>query len=384
MSETATPTYKQTTFAHVEKELEKFENQQSAETATTETTETTVNDGGNLETQETAAAATTETAVQETAAAPVVEENVSEFTIGDAGGEQQATETTETQAAQQPVFNLDDEIKKVDRKELLKKLGVNDFTIEMDEYLAKGGKADDYLSKRAIDWNSVPDEELAKRDLKNMYPDASEQQINRLYNKKYSQQELDSEEDKEDGILLMKADARRIREAKIAEQKNFKIPDAIIPQTKDEAYEQWKQEREAQPVLMKQLSEFYQNHEATKNLNQSKRVAVNLGEGVPAFNFSINNPEAITRVFTDGGETWSKLTSNDKGEPDVAKQQLISLFTYNPNKVLQDIFNYGVQMGKKKLVEEGQNAQRPQQVMKPETMNQTSYGTGKYGDRARN
>lgn len=379
MSETAT--YKQTTFAHVAQELEKFENQQPAvETPAQETTPIVVNESGVIITPAVEVPAS-ETPAVETPATPI-EENVSQFNIGD--DPSPTTAVTETPATPQQTFNLDDEIKKVDRKELLKKLGVNDFTIEMDEYLAKGGKADDYLSKRAIDWNSISDEELAKRDLKNLYPDASSAQIDRLYNKKYSQLDIDTDEDKEDGILLMKADARRIREAKIAEQKSFKIPDAIIPQTKDEAYEQWKQERDAQPVLMRQLSEFYQNHSATKNLNESKRVAISLGDDVPAFNFSINNPEAITRVFTDGGETWQKLTSNEKGEPDVAKQQLIALITYNPNKVMQDIFNYGVQMGKKKLVEEGQNAQRPQQLAKPPEMQQTSYGTGKFGDKARN
>ncbi len=372
------PVYKQTTFSNAIKDIEYYESQQvqapvieaPSEIAPLANLESTVNEV----VQPDVAPVTTEQP-------QVLEENVSEFNI-EVVGEPAVTPPVELA---QPSFNLDEEIKKIDRKELLKKAGVSDFAIEMDEYLAKGGRADDYITKRGVDWTKVSDEELIKQDLKKIYTDASQQQIDRLYSKKYSQQEIDSDEDKEDGLLLMKSEARRIRDTKIAEQNSFKIPDAIIPPPSYEAeYLQWKQQQESQPALMKQLNEFYQNHEATKRLNESKRVAINLGEGVPAFNFSINNPEALNRMFVDGGETWSKLTSTQSGEPDVQKQHQIALFAYNPQKYVQDIFNYGVQIGKKKLVDEGQNAQRPQTKAQPQELNQTSYGVGKFGDKGRN
>ncbi len=366
------PVYKQTTFADVQKHIE-----QAEQVIPTETT--VVNESGNLEVPATEQPTAETTIPTETAPA---EENVSAFDLGEP--DPTTTTVTEKPTFTPPSYNLDEEIKKVDRKELLKKVGVSDFAIEMDEYLAKGGNATDYISKKGYDWNKISDEDLVKSDLRNLYPDAQQSQIDRLYNKKYNQRDEDLEDDKEDGTLLMRADARRLREAKITEQNSFKIPDAIIPQTKDEAYEQWKQMQDTQPALMRQLNEFYQNHEATKSLNESKRVAINLGEGVPAFNFSINNPDAVTRMYTDGGETWQKLTSTQTGEPDVAKQQLIGLFSYNPQKFAQDIFNYGVQMGKKKLVEEGMNAQRPQQKPLPQEFNQTSYGVGKFADKGRN
>ena len=333
---------------------------------------------------ETPVAATTEAPVTEVPTEQVAqpqEENVSTFNLGESVATQTTTqETTVTQ----PTFNWKEEIKKLDKKEVAKELGLNDFALEIDEYLAKGGSAKDYIEKKGYDWNKVSDEELVKGQLKNEYPDATTQQIDRLYNKKYTQRDEDIEEDREDGVLLMKSDARRLRDAKIAEQNSFKIPEAIIPQIKDEAYEQWKQMQETQPVMMEKLTQFYETHDATKNLYESKRVAISLGEGVAPFNFSLNNPEALTRMFTDGGETWSKVTSTKTGEPDVAKQHLIGLFSFDPAKYSQDIFNYGVQMGKKKLVEEGQNAQRPQQKALPQEMNGTaSYSTGKFGDKQR-
>jgi len=362
------------TFSQTEEKFDVAE--ATTQTTPTETSTTTVNESGNLGNSngQEAIPPTTEGTVQE--AAPQ-EENVATFDLGEPA-------TSEQPADAQPTFNWKEEIKKLDRKEVAKELGINEFSLEMDEYLAKGGKASDYIEKRGYNWNNISDEELVKGDLIKQYPDATQQQIERLYNKKYTQQEIDSDEDREDGLLLMKSEARRIRDAKIQEQNSFKIPEAIIPQIKDEAYEQWKQTQEAQPVMMEQLKKFYQTHDATKSLNESKRVAVSLGEGVAPFNFSINNPEVLTRMFTDGGETWSKVTSTKTGEPDVAKQHLIGLFSFDPIKYSQDIFNYGIQMGKKRLVEEGQNAQRPQQKGLPAEMNgNASYSTGKFGDRQR-
>lgn len=376
MSDTATeaPIYKQTTFSNVVKDLEQFESTQTAipQEPPTETP-ASVNGNGELQTPD---STPTETPVVEQ---PVVEENVSEFNVGDLGA---TPETPATPEAAQPTFNFDEELSKKDRKEVLKKLGVNDFALEIDEYLAKGGKAVDYLSAKAVDYNSFTDEQIVKEDLKKQYPTFTPQQIDLMFNRKYLVTEIMEEDEKEFVQLQLKADAYNSRQAKISEQQKFKIPDTPILQ-KDAEYEQWKQAQESQPALIKQLNEFYQNHEATKSLNESKRVAVNLGDGVPSFNFSVNNPQALTNVFTDGGVTAQRLLNNDKGEPDVAKQHLVSLFMYNPLKYSQDIFNYGVQMGKKKLMDEGQNAQRPQQKPMPQELNSTTYGVGKFSDKAR-
>lgn len=359
------------------------EKMEAAEQATisqeqpTETSATQVTESGSLE--QAATPETTTEVAQPTEQA--VEENVSTF---DLGQPETPAETPQETAATQPAFNWKDEIKKLDVKEVAKELGLSDFALEMNEYLAKGGNAADYINAKGYDWNKVSDEELVKAELKNQFPDASDLQIQRVYNKKYTQREEDLDEDKEDGLLIMKADARKLREEKIQRQNSFKIPEAIIPQVKDEAYEQWKQGQQSQAALMEQLDGYYKNHEATKTLNESKRVAVSLGEGAQ-FNFSVSNPEVLTRVYTDGGETWQKITSTQSGEPDVRKQQLIALFAHNPEKYSQDLFNYGVQMGKKKLVEEGQNAQRPQQIVRPNELNsQASYSTGRFADKSRN
>lgn len=348
---------------------------EETQTETPQSTETTAAGTTSTETSEAIEQVAESTTTQE--------ENVVSFSLGDEPtSTTPATEPTQVQST----FNWRDEIKKLDKKEVAKELGLNDFALEIDEYLAKGGKAIDYLNAKSVDYNSFSDEQIVKEDLKKQYPTFTPQQIDLMFNRKYLVSDVMEDDEKEFVALQLKADAYNSRQAKIAEQQKFKIPDTPILH-KDEAYEQWKQQQEAQPAAMEQLKNFYLNHEATKKLNESKRVAVSLGEGVPAFNFSINNPEALTRLYTDGGETFQKLISTKAGEPDVAKQHLIGLFSYDPHKYSQEIFNYGMQMGmKKKLVEEGQNAQRPQaKIASMESnSNQMNVSVGRFGDRARN
>jgi len=312
----------------------------------------------------------------------------SDFDIdfGDSSQSQQRQSNDNQPAQNQPVFNLDEELKKVDKKEILKKLGVSDFAIEIDQHINGGGQPADYLNARAIDYNKVSDENIIKNNLKKHFPDGtSDDQINIYFNKKYGFSEDASDDDKIFAALQLKSDAHNLRQQLISEQQKFKIPETPIPQ-KDEAYEQWKVSNIESQQRMEAISNYYLQHEATKALNESKRVAINLGEGVAPFNFVINKPELITKAFTDGGETWKKLTQTPQGEPDVAKQQLIALFSFNPSKFVQDIFNYGKSMGvRKEIIEEGQNAQRKQAVVHDMTQSNKMVvtGVGKYGDQAR-
>lgn len=307
--------------------------------------------------------------------------STSSFSLG--GEEPAAQEPAAEAAAAAPAqFNLDEELNKVDKKELFKKLGLNDFVVELNDHLANGGSAIDYLNAKAIDYNQVADENIIKSNLQKQFPTFTPQQIELYFNRKYGVDELATDEEKEFASLTLKADAHNMRQQLIEEQKKFKIPEAITP-VKDEAYEQWKQYRESQEKTKEQVDGYYLNHAATKSLHENKKVAINVGENVPPFNFSIDRPELITKSFTDGGETWQKLTSTQTGEPDVQKQQLIALFSFNPQKFIQDIFNYGQQLGKRSLVSEGQNAQRPQVAASFTPDAKVSYGVGTYGAKSR-
>lgn len=283
-----------------------------------------------------------------------------------------------------PSFNLDEELKKIDRKELLKKAGVTDFAIEIDEYLRKGGKAQDYLNAKSVDYSQVSDEELIKEDLKIQYPNLTRQEIERLYSRKYGVTDEMLDEEKEDRQIQLKADGHIKRQSKISQQQQFKVPENNIIHT-DEGYEQWKQNKEAQSKIADDYRNYYDNHADTKSLYESKRVAVSLGDGVQPLNFDIDKPELLTKMYTDDGTIFNKVTSTQSGEPDVRKRQMLGLVAFNPEKVFRDIYNYGVQAGKQSLVAEGQNAKRPDGKVLPGDFNQKpTYAVGKFADRTRN
>lgn len=368
------------TFSSTQERIIEHE-QAAANTVTTETVETTTATPEAAATTENTAEVTTETA-------QVVEEKKEDqldFNLELGEGTNPTIPTTEEKPTPQ-VYNWKDELKKVDRKELLKEIGVNDFSVEIDEYIAKGGNPADYIQAKAVDYNNISDEDLIKEDYRRQFPNFTKEEINRLFNRKYGTTEEMDEEEKQDKLLELKADGHIKRQSKITDQQKFKIPEAVIPQTKDEAYEQWRQLQDSQPKMMEQLRSFYADHEATKALNESKKVALNLGENVPPFFINIDQPEAITRGLTDDGTIFRKLTTTQSGEPDVVKQQLIMLFSHNPQKFMQGIFNYGQSFGvRNKIVEDGQNAKRPDGKVLPIEMNgAASYGTGKYGDKSRN
>ena len=371
-------TYKQTTFSQVNADLEKFEN--------TPPTATDPNPAPDPVDPPAPAAGIVDPPPPDDAQNPP-DNNTSSFNIQLEDGEP-LKEPTPDATPPTATFNWKDEIKKVDRKELLKEVGLTDFAIEMNEHLANGGKAEDYLSAKAIDYNAISDEDIVKAEIRKQYTAAgqkiSQKQVDILFERKYALADDASEDDKELLDLQLKTDANNLRQSKISEQQKFQVNHTPILQ-KDEAYEQWKQSQEILSGTLERAKTFFEGHEATKTLNESKRVTIDLGKDVKPFNFILDRPDVITKILTDDGKLWSKLTSTKTGEPDVQKQQLITLFAINPQQFIQDIFSYGRQMGvRKELVDEGQNAQRPQaKVLPVDTNAKATYGTGTYGAKPR-
>lgn len=316
------------------------------------------------------------TPVAEVAAAvePEVEANNSNFSLS-------LGDETEVPIASvpQPTYNWKEELKKLPLDEIATELGLDPFALELNKHLKGGGQAIDYLQARAVDYNKFSNDALVKDNLRKEYPTLSPSQIELMFNRRYTVAEDASDEDRDFIVAQLEADAYKIRQTKIAEQQKFKISDTPVPQ-KDEAYEQWKQTRDTQTNNVQALKTYFDSHPSTKALNESKRVTLNLGEGFSPFNFVVDKPEVINRVLTDDGSAWNKLTSTPQGEPDIAKQQLLTLVAINPVKAFQDVFNYGVQMGERKRVAEGQNAQRQQAIVtKIDSTEKGTYRTGTFG-----
>jgi hypothetical protein len=258
-----------------------------------------------------------------------------------------------TQTVSQAV-SWKDAIKTISQDEILKELGFDDFAIEIGKHRKNGGDPADYLFAKAIDYNKVSDAELIKNDLRAKYSQFSPADIDLLFNKKYGVSEDATDDEKAIASLELKADAHDKRLQKIAEQQKFKIAAPIATGPTPEQLQQEQIAVQQQAQLQQQALQRFMDHEATKNLMTSKRVALDLGNGI-SFNVNIDKPESLLRVITDG-ETWQKVTQTPQGEPDVVKQQKIALFALNPDKFITDIFNYGKTFGLKNVVEEGRNA----------------------------
>ena len=319
----------------------------------------------NFKTEDNSAEAQVETQTQTadvenaTASNTAPEENVSSFTMPSLDGQADGEEANSTNAT---IADWKEELKKANPKDILKELGYDDFLAEFAEYRKNGGDAYKYLEARAFDWDTVSHQDLILDELKSQYPHLTEDKVERLYQAKYKQSDMASDDDREVGLIQLEADAELVRQKRVTEQKQFQIPD---PARAQEANTQamYEEQRKLEIDQAQKIIQFFQEHEATKNLYQSKRVAIDLGDN-GKFNFNIDKPENLMSVALDS-EKWQRAISVNPQEadvskliPDVAKLQKIALVAMNPNYE-RDLVNYGKSLGLKAIVEEGQNARRP-------------------------
>jgi hypothetical protein len=288
-----------------------------------------------------------------------IEENTSSFSMPSLDGTESQEDAISASAT---ITDWKEELKKANPKDILKELGYDDFLAEFAEYRKNGGDAYKYLEARAFDWDTVSHQDLILDELKAQYPHLTEDKVERLYQAKYKQSDMASDDDREVGLIQLEADAELVRQKRVTEQRQFQIPE---PARMQEANTQamYEEQRKLEIDQSQKIIQFFQEHEATKNLYQSKRVAIDLGDN-GKFNFNIDKPENLMSVALDS-EKWQRAISVNPQEadvskliPDVAKLQKIALVAMNPNYE-RDLVNYGKSLGLKAIVEEGQNARRP-------------------------
>jgi len=290
-----------------------------------------------------------------------LEDNQSSFSMPSFDGEDDS-EGEEGQAAA-TIVDWKEELKKANPKDILKELGYDDFLAEFAEFRKNGGDAYKYLEAKAFDWETVNHQDLVLDELKLQYPHLTDDKIEKLYQAKYKQSEYASDDDKEIGAIQLEADAELIRQKRIAEQKTFQIPDVMNSQEVNQFQERMAEQQKIESERVQQALQFFKEHDATKNLMESKRVAIDLGDN-GKFNFTVDKPETLMAVALDS-EKWQRAIAVNPQEadpskliPDVAKLQKIALVALNPNYE-KDLVNYGKSLGLKSIVEEGQNARRP-------------------------
>lgn len=288
---------------------------------------------------------------------PALETNESSFSIG---FEEIPATVNAPQTAAQPM-DWREAIKTVDKKELAKELGISEFALEINEHLSRGGSAMDYLNAKAIDYTKIPHANLVMDNFKKQYPSLPADKLQKLFDAEYKQGDLVPEDEREIGLIRLEADAENIRTKRIAEQQQFKMPETS-PIQQNEKLTQFEQKETQRLQELQANTTFLANNEYVKNLLQSKRVAVDVGDGAKPFNFNVDKPEVLVKAIVDG-TLWKRIISNEKGELDV--ERLIDGIRYmaNPKQHNKDIFNYGKSFGVQKLMDEGHNAKKPDGVV---------------------
>ena len=294
------------------------------------------------------------------------EDEAAVFTMPNFGEPATQTQAPEATNNNQPQTekSWQEVLKTADRKEALKALGLDDFDIEFADYRKTGNDPANYLHAKAFNYDTISDVDMVRQDIKEQYPNLSTEDVERLVNRKYALNSTDDDE-REDGLLMLKTDAYSKRQAKKEEQKKFVMPTVEKPQEAVNQQNELQQQQIEQQRLQRvqEFQNMINEHEATKKLLESKRVTVEVGEGVKPFNFPIDNPESLLSVAF--GKNWARAIAINPQEadesklvPDVAKLQKIAYIAMNPNYE-KDIFNYGKSQGLKALVDEGQNARKP-------------------------
>ena len=248
-------------------------------------------------------------------------------------------------------------IKTADIKEVAKELGLDDFVIELNEHIKNGGKPYDYIFAKTMDWDKLPDALVIKNKLFEEHPELTQEQIELLFDKKYSQGEFAEEDDKKIGDIMLKTDAAKRRSEQKEKWGKLVLPDAKQVQLPDDVKSMVEAAKQKADDDEKQKS-YILNSEATKQLHQGKRVAVELPDG-SKFNYVLDKPETLTNIISNP-QLFKKLTTNKEGEPNVGLLQKIALLALDEKKFFGDIYNRGKGAGKNDLIDENRNAQIPQ------------------------
>ena len=242
-----------------------------------------------------------------------------------------------------PVFNLDEELKKIDKYEALKKLGFEDFDIELLKYKEQTGDLTPYLEAKTVDYSKFTDEQIMKHDLRQQYKGMSDKNFELLYEQKVNEQykldaEIHGEAAAELGRELLKLEADKKRQSLIEAQSKFKAPENPF----DDTAQRQKQEQEAK---YNEYKNFVNESDQTKTLLKDKKLVY--GSGETAFNFNVEKPKDLVETALNPNLLFNDLVDKN-GNADLAKVYKAKAYIANMDKIEQMLIAHGEKLGEKK------------------------------------
>lgn len=246
------------------------------------------------------------------------------------------------------------ELKKADRNEALKELGLDQFEIDLINYRKETGDIIPYLEAKAIDYTKVTDAEILRRSLRNQYKELDDEEFDLLYQDEIADKyKLDPEiydaQAQRLGKLKMKVDAERVRKAFIADQQKFTIP------VRQKEVVQPPEDNTAKIAEMQQAWEQeVQANDATKKLLTDKRLV--LGGKESPFNFEVDDPAEAIASAVDNQKFWTLFQGADG--TDFGKFFKVREYAKNPDKFEKTLIDYGKSLGRKAEVDELKNPRK--------------------------
>ena len=228
----------------------------------------------------------------------------------------------------------------------------DDFIKNAVEYYNETGNLTPYLEATSVNYSEMSDEKVMRRDLEQANPTLSKGAIERLYTReivnKYSLDEDKFDEDEvELGKELLAADATKLRDKYVDEQKNFTQP------VKDQTEET---ETENQEEQRAKWTDTVSSHEITKDVMENKRILVSYGDD--KFSYEVENPESLQEMTIDNNKFFD-LFKDDKGDVNFDKWYRVLAYASDPEVYDSSLISHGQELGQEKVVSDLKNPTAP-------------------------
>lgn len=228
----------------------------------------------------------------------------------------------------------------------------DDYIKNAVEYYNKTGSLTPYLEATSVNYGEMSDEQIMRRELEQANPTLSAKAIERLYNRdivnKYSlDEDKYDQEEVELGKELLKADATKLRDKFVDEQKNFTQPE--IEKTEET-------ETVDNTAQMEKWTETVSSNDFTKDVLENKRILINYND--EKFAYEVENPEELQAMTVDNNKFFA-LFKDDKGNVDFDKWYRVLAYASDPEVYDSSLIGHGQELGQEKVVSDLKNPTKP-------------------------
>lgn len=270
----------------------------------------------------------------------------------------QATSGQAAPPAQVVAVDWKAELKKADQAEILKELGFDDKMVGFFNKWRSDGDIASYIRAVTVDYSKMSAEQLMRHQLEVSNPELSADDLEELYQARVIDQyklnpEIYSETEVSRGKLLLKVDAKAIREGLTKQQQEYTLsakPPAPVVDNQAQIREAEMQE------LRTRYTASLTSAQVSKDLLANKTLA--LGTGEYAMKYEVGDPQQVLNILQNP-ELYAQQVFQNDGSPIVDKQLFIAAAAIDHVGLQNEIFKAGMSAGAKKAIEEIENAKKP-------------------------